>query len=325
MDAIAGVSFRDPSLLWWLAAAPLALVWLLARERRRMLLAHRFISSRLRGVSNGVRAARPWVLAASLALLIVALAGPQLGSTTMPVESLAFNRIFVVDLSNSMGARDVGTSRLSAAKAVIRRLIEQTPGRVGLVVFEGTAEVISPLTSDTAAVVTLLDSLALGEMAEPGSDLGRGIEAALELAESVRLQGLDLVLVSDGEDQGNALPAAIAHARRQGVAVHTVLIGTAEGGPIPDGQRDLRDADGRVVITRADPRTMERIARETNGRFAANPFGGGIIERLQRDLSPTGAATSRSEVQMPIERFQWPLALGLVGLILAGVLNRGAE
>jgi len=44
------MSFRNVTMLWMIAAVPLALVFLVVRERARDRVARRFASERLRGV-----------------------------------------------------------------------------------------------------------------------------------------------------------------------------------------------------------------------------------------------------------------------------------
>src|SRR3954452_22778047 len=106
------MTFRSITALWWLAAVPGALLFLLGRERLRVRVARRFVSERLRGVSNGLRMIRPWMLAAALAAAVFAYAGPRAGFTFVPVTEHETNRIIAIDVSNSMAADDVATSRL---------------------------------------------------------------------------------------------------------------------------------------------------------------------------------------------------------------------
>src|SRR5688572_21540050 len=110
------MSFRSLTFLWLLALVPFALMLFLARERLRARIAHRFATERLRGVTNPARPLRPWLLGIALLASIVALAGPYSGFTLVPIVAREANRVFAIDVSNSMSAEDVGTSRLSAAK-----------------------------------------------------------------------------------------------------------------------------------------------------------------------------------------------------------------
>src|SRR3954463_9650271 len=141
---LSAISFRLPQMLWLALAVPLALIFFIARERQRLRIARRFVSERLRGVANPVRSFRPWFVALSLLGCVIALAGPEAGFRTVPIEQRESNRVIVIDVSLSMNAQDVGTSRLDAAKAIAKRIIDAQQGRVGLVVFESAAGGVAP-------------------------------------------------------------------------------------------------------------------------------------------------------------------------------------
>lgn len=324
MDAIAGLSFREAQLLLWLVAAALALAFLIARERRRREMADHLVSEATRGISNRLRIARPYFLGIGIALAIVALAGPRAGFTRMHVAQEARQRIVVLDVSQSMDAVDVGTSRLSAGKAIARRLLT-TPGvtRAGLVVFEGKAVPVAPLTTDSDALVTLLESLRSGETEEPGSDIGAGVQAALDLLGTSLAASSDIVLISDGEDQGKSLDASIAAAEAKKVKVSAVLVGGTEPVTIPTESGPLTTEDGETVRTTPDPSTLQRIVRATGGVFLANPSA----TEAEKKIAPgqTGSQRSGGEVDVPIERFQWPLTAAVFLLLLGGIANRGSD
>jgi Ca-activated chloride channel family protein len=317
------MTFRAPQFLWLLALVPFALVLLFARERERERLARRFVSERLRGVANPTRVLRPYVLATALALAIVALAGPRAGYTLMPLDTTQSNRILVFDVSQSMAAEDVGTSRLEAANAIAKRIVDADPGRVGLVLFEADAEVASPLTIDGDAVSALIDSIGPGDLSEPGSDFANALRTALRLIDSDPQQKADVVLISDGEDQGPKLDDALRVLRSKGVAVTAISVGSRRGATIPTGAGELRDASGDPVVTYAHPEVMEHVAQSTGGRFFENPFAEHALDSLV--ASQRGAVTRKREVQVPIERFQWPLAMAFLALIGGSLANRGAE
>jgi Ca-activated chloride channel family protein len=319
-----GVTFRAAPLLWLALAAPLALLLLAARERRRRELARRLVSERLRGVANPARALRPWLLGLALLAAVVALAGPRRGAMLVPIETRELNRVVVIDVSLSMAAEDVGASRLDAAKAIAKRVIEAHSGRVGLVVFENGADVVSPLTSDGEAVAALVDSLQPGEVSLPGSDVAAGLEAALKLLDSDPRQRGDVVLISDGEDQGGHVSGAVAKLRARGVAVSAIAVGTVRGAtiPNPDGGGPLRDESGQIVTTYAKPDALELIAQRTGGRFFDNPFGEHALDAL---AASGGGAARKHNVEIPIDRYQWPLGAAFVLLMLGSFAHRGAE
>jgi Ca-activated chloride channel homolog len=320
---MSAITFRAPQILWFALLVPLVFAFFLARERRRAAIARRFVSERLRGVANPLRSLRPWLASLTLLGCVIALAGPEAGFRVVPIEQRESNRVIVIDVSLSMDARDVGASRLDAAKAIAKRIIEAQQGRVGLVIFESAAEVVSPLTSDGDAVEELLDSIQAGEVSNPGSDLSSALNTALRLVGGDAGERGDVVLISDGEDQGTKLDDAIAKVTRRGVTVSTILVGTAGGSTIPrsEGSGLLLDDNGQVVTTYARPEALKKIASATGGTFYANPFG----EHDLDSLATTGGIAKRRNVRVPIERYQWPLAFAWMALFLGSLANRGAE
>lgn len=317
------MSFRTPMWLWLVAAIPLLTILLVALERRRVAVARRFMSERLRGVANPARALRPYLLALSSAGLAVALAGPYAGFMTVPITARELNRVIAIDVSHSMSAEDVGVSRLAAAKAIAKRIIEQQSGRAALIAFEASAETVSPLTNDTDAVLALLDTLQPGEVGQAGSDLGAAILASLRLVDAEPGQKADVILISDGEEQGRRLADAIRRARTRSVRVSAILVGSEDGSVIPAGDGVLRDESGDIVKTYARADVLERIAGGTAGVFLDNPFASESLDPLLARGIP-GAAKEKY-VRVPVDRYQWPLGFAFILFFCASLLNRGAE
>src|SRR5687768_14716192 len=106
------MTFRSMTMLWLLALVPLALMFLFLREQLRTSVARRFAAERLRGVTMPARVLRPWLIALAIAATLIALAGPSAGFTLISITARESNRVIVIDVSNSMAAEDVGTSRL---------------------------------------------------------------------------------------------------------------------------------------------------------------------------------------------------------------------
>jgi Ca-activated chloride channel family protein len=324
MAEIYGLTFRSTA---WLAAAlvtPLALIFLVARERHRVRLARRFIAERLRGLANPARVLRPYAAALGLLAATIALAGPRAGFTTMPVEERETNRVLIIDVSNSMAAQDVGATRLEAAKAIAKRIIESHSGRVALVVFEMRPEVVAPLTTDDEAVEALLESIQPGELSDPGTDLGTALEVATKLIASDPGQKGDIVVISDGEDQGSRTDEVVRSLSARGIVVMTIAIGSTTGSTIPRGEGggELHDDNGQIVYTYAHPELLQRVSRATGGRSYINPFGAHDLDAL---AAAPGGATKQKNVRVPIERYQWPLALACIAVLFVSFVNRGAE
>jgi Ca-activated chloride channel family protein len=136
-----------------------------------------------------------------------------------------------------------------------------------------------------------------------------------------------MVLVSDGEDLEGQIEDAAAKAKEAGVVVHTVGVGTEAGQPVPDldkeGRRTgfKRDEAGQAVVSRLNMQSLEAIARGTGGKaFRLAPADtslGGLAAAIEGMEQKTLA---REFSYRRKERFQVPLAVGLVALGLALVL-----
>jgi Ca-activated chloride channel family protein len=143
-------------------------------------------------------------LITSLAVLAVALAGPQ-AEARVPRNRATV--VLVIDVSLSMQATDVAPTRLVAAQVAAKDFADQlTPGvNLGLVAFAGTAAVLVSPTVDRDPVKRAVDGLRLSE----STATGEAIFAAMQSVETfaLSLQGTSdegapparIVLLSDGK------------------------------------------------------------------------------------------------------------------------------
>ena len=99
--------------------------------------------------------------------------------------------------------------------------------------------------------------------------------------------------------------------------VHAFGVGTTEGArlPIPGGFK--RDAEGNLVTSRLHEEVLEELTRGTGGSYlratsaAVDPAP--ILRQIDRMVKRTLESQSLSTLE---ERFQWPLALAAVALLL---------
>ncbi len=326
MDAFARLTFGTPSVLWGLVLLVPAAIFLRQRELRRRRLANRFVSERMRGELLPARLLRPSLLTLGAAMLIIALAGPQYGASEQIVENPQASLVVLLDTSLSMAAADVGTSRLAAARAVIQKILDEYQGRVGLIVFEGNAEVVAPLTDDTQAISSLLESVGPAELVVAGSNLRLAITAGLELLERSSVTSAAMLLISDGEHRAEDLRDVLERAREKKIPVVTVMVGTAEGAVIPLEDGTALEVDGQTVVSTAREDILRGIARDTGGRFVANPFSQSAVDQLGRAVRERASVSgTEATIYMPENRYQIPLSLALLFLLMGSVLNRGAE
>lgn len=333
------VRWADPFLLHLIALLPvLVLVGILLGWRRRRDVAEALGDAALvrRLAGTDLRAfprRRAALLLPAAALLGVAAAGPRWGAALAAPDSTQGDVVLVLDASNSMLAEDVPPSRLEREREAARMLVDRLGGRVALVAFGGSGQVLSPLTSDAPALHLYLDALSPEIVNQSGTSLYSALRHALALLGPAGPGGSpgSIVLVSDGEalDPPRMVDLSVEEAARRGVPVHTVGIGTTAGGPVPDieelsGRRIgfKREPDGSVATSRLDEATLRRIARATGGTYTA-----ATDARALAALAATAARGGRAQrvrgESLPDNRYAWPLALALVLIAIDALAERG--
>ena len=333
------VVWADPFLLHLIALFPaLLLAALLLWWRRRREVADALgdpsLVRRLAGTDlrrfPGRRAA---LLLPAGALLGVAAAGPRWGNADGGPRGRG-DVVLVLDASNSMLVEDVAPSRLARERALGQALVDRLAGsRVGLIAFGGSGHALSPMTSDASALYLYLDALSPEIVNQGGTSLDSALRQALALLGGAGGEptGGSVVLVSDGEalEPPELVAASIGQARRLGVPVHTVGIGTAAGGPVPHvdpetGERRgfKREIDGRTAVSRLDEATLQTIARQTGGTYRLMPDARGVAD-LARVAAAGGRAAGGRGTSLPDNRYEWFLGFALALIAADAVAERG--
>lgn len=301
-------------------------VWVGRRRRVAAVLGDRDLVVRLLGTDlDRVPLARIACVALAAAMLAgAAVLVPGGGDDAAPRASAV---VLVLDASTSMLARDVEPHRLALVREAARtiaRAAEGTP--VGIVAFAGRAYALAPPTADPGAVELYVDALDPSGVPQTGSSLVAAVRQGLGLLAAMPEPGAGaIVLISDGDvvdDPGDLLEASDI-ARRAGITIHTLGVGTAEGGRVPrlaaPGARPdgyLTTADGAPVVSRL----LEGPLRSLAGRT------GGVYERLGAGAGPARvvAALGAGGFGGATEPPRPGLAGWLVGAALALLLLDGA-
>jgi len=313
-----------------LAAAGLALLVLL-------LLLYAGRTTRL-GQRLGMSARRlAWKLPLRFvtgALLLMAWLGPALGVRQQAVRTSGQDVWLLVDVSRSMDAADVVPTRLLRTQAALTELVAAFPAdRLGLIVFGSQAYVQCPLTYDQPALQVFVNTLST-KLTPPGPTT---LRAPLDLllarlgpaptagAGGVAPRAVAAVVVSDGEDFGENLEPVLRELGRTGARVYTVGVGTPVGGPVPapGGKAGLRDAQGRLVISRLREAPLLQVAAQTGGQYVAlNDRENGVPTLLAslRNL-PTVASTTTRTVAVADNRYRYPLGVALVLLLIDSLIT----
>ena len=294
------------------------------RERLALMVNAAMFDRIGRRFSPGIEVLRASLLIAGAFFLVVALARPQWGIVRERVERTGVDVALVLDTSLSMSVEDVSPNRFFLAKQSLSALMSRlTADRFSLVAFEGEAYPLVPLTLDADAVALFLETLEPGFVPTPGSNLLSGIESGIAtFVDPGRLNRV-IVLVSDGEDLEESLEAAVSAAKKAGVVIHTVGVGSSQGGPVPDtdanGARNgYKLENGDPVISKLNTETLMRLAQATGGKFTQVSSNNVALSSIASAVEAMENKQASSEFSFKKkERFQIPLGLSFLSFLLA--------
>jgi Ca-activated chloride channel family protein len=319
------VTFLAPDRLWLLLLVAGTAAWYVVSSLRRpphpvTFSALRFAVEAQRRVGGRWRRHLPAaVFLGLLALLAVGFARPAL---VQRVPTRGADLVVALDTSISMQAQDVPPTRLEAARraaiAFVRGLPPRT--RVGVVAFDGSAELLVSPTGDRARVEA---ALRRDSRPEGGTAIGDAVAVAAAAlvrqraaaaagavpgARPARRVPARVVLLSDGENTaGRPVETAAQQAARSGVPVDTISFGT------PRGIIYVQDRFIRVPV--ADD-SLRRLAAATRGRAHRADSAGELAGAYSAVADVVGYRTVRREVSAGVGALAALLAalVGAVGL-----------
>ncbi len=313
--------FESPDYLYLLAAIPvLALLrFVMIRGRRRKLRRFgdpKLLASLMPDVSRWRPEVKFWLLEAALAVLILMLARPQMGTRISNEKRVGIETVIALDVSNSMKAEDVTPNRLDRAKMMMENLIDKfTDDKIALIVFAGDAFVQLPITSDYVSAKMFLSDISPSMIATQGTDIARAIDMGTHSFTSQEGIGKAIIVITDGEDhEGGAVDAA-QKAKKLGMRVFVLGIGSPNGAPVPDGQGGyMKDNSGNTVMSTLNEDMCKQVAEAGGGAYIHVENNSNAQEQLNSEL----AKLSQKEMDTVIysdydEQFQ---AFGIIALLL---------
>jgi len=335
------MTFLWPEMLPLLLAVPVlvAAYVLLLRRRRKSAIRYASLSLMKDAIGPGRRFRRhvpPLLFLLAVIAAVVAIARPT-AVITLPSQQQTI--VLAMDVSLSMGAKDVQPDRITAAQAAAKAFVEEHPpnARIAIVAFGATASLVQTPTQDREELLAAIDRFQLQRGTATGSALYVALatlfpDAGIDLESLVFKGGLSrnaapaprldsapkmekkewkpmapgsypsgvIILLSDGRRTTGPDPLEAAKmAADHGVRVFTVGFGTVEGGTI--------GFEGWSVYVRLDEETLKAIADVTRGEY----FHAGTAADLRKVYETLNArlVLERKETEIT---FLWSAAAALL-------------
>lgn len=313
--------FEDPIFLWLLCILPvLILIRLIGWRRRHVKLKKLGDPELLKQLMPGISKYRPTVkfclLLSALALLIVMLARPQMGSKISHDKRQGIETIICLDISNSMLAEDVVPSRLDKSKMLVENLVDNfTNDKIGLIVFAGDAFVQLPITSDYVSAKMFLQNITPGLIQTQGTNIADAIDLASKSFTQQNNVGRAIVVITDGENHEPGATDAAAAAKKKGINVFILGIGNTTGAPIPMGDGGyLKDHSGNTVMTALNENMCKELAQAGSGQYIHVDNTSDAEKTLNDDLTKLQKGDTSSVIYSEYdEQFQ---AVGILVILL---------
>lgn len=220
-------------------------------------------------LSSARREVKFWLMISVIALLAVMLARPQMGTKISQEQRQGIEVVIALDISNSMKATDVVPSRLDKSKMLIENLVDNfTNDKVGLIVFAGDAFVQLPITSDYVSAKMFLQNIDPSLIAVQGTNLAEAIELSSRSFTKQDKIGRAIIVITDGEDHEGGAEKAAKEAKKNGMRVFVLGVGSPKGSPIPDGNGGyMKDNTGREVMSALNEQMCKQIAQAGGGAY----------------------------------------------------------
>ncbi len=273
------IRWAEPQYLHVLFAVPIIIIGIIIFLVRKKYRLRKFVDEHIIpritfSVHKKLQALKSTLTVLGLCLLILGLARPKWGEKLQIYKGKGIDVVIALDASKSMLAQDTKPDRLSRTKTEITSLLNHlTTDRVGITAFAGECYVMCPLTTDIEAAKLFLDIISPDVIPKPGTNLEAAIRVSSSLFNPKEETYKALILFTDGDNTvGNPLPA-VEKIREEGVKLFTIGIGSIEGAPVPETDKQgnflsyKKDEEGKIVMSRLVERSLIILSKATDGRY----------------------------------------------------------
>lgn len=271
-DWIKHMSFAYPAVFGLFILFPLLVWWYLKKSERQQATV-RVSSIDAFSVSTWKKKFRhfPFVFRLlALASLVIALARPQKKNEEQRTEGQGIDIVLCMDVSGSMGSRDILPSRMEVAKEVAEEFVRSRPvDRIGLVIFSGESFTQCPVTTDRNTLITQIQHLESRRYLIDGTVIGEGLATAVDRLSQSNSKSKVIILLTDGKEDPPETRlidplTALEIAKSKGVKVYTIGM---SAGPSSVQEITNRPSGKNPAVDFLDEELLRKIANETGGQY----------------------------------------------------------
>jgi Ca-activated chloride channel family protein len=259
----------------------------------------------------------------ALTCLIIGLVNPKMGTKIETVKREGIDIVFAIDVSKSMLAEDVAPSRLEKSKQLVSQIINNLGSdRIGIVAYSGSAFPVLPITTDYSVAKMFLQGMNPGIISSQGTSIDQAINLATTFIDKKDKTNKLLIIISDGEDHSESSLNAAEEAKKLGLKIITIGVGSEKGGPIPLKRNGVvetfqRDQNDEVVITKRNPDVLKEIAKATGGGYVDGNSTKTVLDYVKNALDNIQRTEFESTQMADFKsQFQWFLGFGFFLLFL---------
>ena len=200
--------------------------------------------------------------------LCTALAGPRWNFSEIATFTRSQNLVVLLDLSESMNAKDISPSRLGRAKQKIEDLLNLSKGvKIGLIAFAADPHMIVPMTEDKETIRHLLPSLDTDLVYVQGSKLTPALEMAATMFENEPGNNKAIVVISDGGFEDVSVVKTVKKLAEKGIVLYSIGVGTSGGAPFKNRQGVVVKKNGSPIISKLEKEKFSQISNIGHGRY----------------------------------------------------------
>jgi len=271
-DWIKTIDFKYPLAFGLFVLLPVLILWYVKKNNRQQGSIMVSTASAFAVSSWKTRFRHlPFILRLlSISCIILVLARPQKKNQEERTEGEGIDIVLCMDVSGSMGSRDILPSRMEVAKEVAEEFVRSRPvDRIGLVIFSGESFTQCPITTDRNTLISQIQMLESRKYLADGTVIGEGLATAVDRLSKSKGKSKVIILLTDGKEDPPETRlidplTALEIAKSAQVKVYTIGMSAAPSTIVENtGSKGKKNPNADFL----DEALLQKIATETGGQY----------------------------------------------------------